>query len=171
MNQKEIWKDIPDYEGYYQVSNLGGIKSLDRVVPKKNGVIYRVKERILKPSKNGRGYLRVDLNEKTKTVHVLVAIAFLGHKPDGTMKIVVDHIDNDRLNNIVDNLQLITARENCSKDRKGSSKHTGVSKSANGKKWVSKIRINRELKHLGYFKTELEAHNAYQDKLNSLLRT
>ena len=156
----EVFKDIPGYEGIYQVSNLGNVKSF-----KLN------KEKILKPGIGGNGYLYVILynEEKVKNIqiHQLVAMAFLNHTLDGTMKIVVDHKDNNKLNNRLSNLQLVSQRENLSKDRNGTSKYTGVCWSKQRSKWVSQIRINGKLKHLGYFDSEEEAGKYYQNALKS----
>ena len=79
-NIQEIWKDIPNYEGYYQVSNLGNVKSLARF----NNLGKRVKERVLKNLvTTTKGYLVVRLSKiglvKTKQIHQLVAEAFLNH--------------------------------------------------------------------------------------------
>ena len=107
---KEIYKDIYGYEGLYQISSLGGVRSLDRKVHWKDTFIKSEGVK-LKPYLTGKGYLTVRLyKNKTKkdfVVHKLVAITFLNHKPNG-MKIVVDHIDNNKLNNNVKNLQLIS---------------------------------------------------------------
>ena len=170
---KEIFKDIPKYEGIYQVSNLGRIKSLERNVKYLKGGLKVVKEKILKTGDNGNGYLitRLSLNGKAKTFHVhqLVAAAFLNHTPNGHA-IVIDHIDTNKSNNELSNLQLITQRENLSKDKKGgASKYTGAHWFKNIKKWGSSIRINGKLKHLGCFKCELEASAAYQSKLKEIL--
>ena len=82
---EEIWKDIEGYEGLYQVSNIGNVKSLDRIKPhntSKSGVIA-VKGVLLKKNKNYKGYLKVQLSNgftrkrETKSVHRLVAIAFI----------------------------------------------------------------------------------------------
>ena len=157
----EIFKDIPNYEGMYQVSNLGRVKSL-----KFN------KEKILKLGLGGCGYLIVAFckgKQKTINVHQLVAIAFLNHKPNGNNGLIVDHKDNNPLNNRLENLQLISHRENLSKDRKGcSSKYIGVCWSKKDNKWVSSISINGERKHLGLFKCELEASAEYQKELEML---
>ena len=158
---KEIFKDIPDYEGLYQISNFGRVKSL-----KFN------KERILKSGVGGNGYLFVILcNEgkrKNINIHQLVVMAFLGHTPC-RYKIVVDHINCDEQDNRLENLQLISQRENTSKDRKGgSSKYTGVNWHKASNKWISAIIINGKKKHLGLFKCELEASAAYQRKLKEL---
>ena len=154
--QQEEFRPVPGYEGYYEVSNFGNVKSLTN-------------DKILKPCLDGRGYYKVTLSKdgKTKTIriHILVATAFLGHKPDG-YKIVVDHIDNNKLNNNLTNLQLITHRENISKDKKnGTSKYKGVYLEKNANKWRSQILIDSKKKHLGLFTSEEEAHEAYQKAL------
>ena len=154
----EKWKDIPNYEGLYKISSLGRVKSL-----------HKNKEHIMKPNIS-RGYRYVKLSNGLKKrrnikVSVLVAMAFLNHKPDGTNKIVVDHIDEIKTNDCVENLQLITNRANVSKSAKGSSKYTGVFR-GNKNNWRAAIRINGKNKYLGTFKTEIEASNAYQKALS-----
>jgi len=162
--EKEIWKDIPEYEGLYQASNLGKVRSVDRGVNRKG--------RELKFSKDSSGYFNCNLHkkgkQKTYRVHKIIAITFLGHKPCGYIK-VIDHIDNNKENNRADNLQIITHRENASKDKKnGTSKYTGVHWSAVAAKWYSQIRIKGKVKYLGLFRSEEEAHFAYQKELNKI---
>lgn len=164
----EIWKDIKGYEGIYEVSNFGRIKSLQRV----DSLNRIVKTKILKGDVNNQGYLRVSLNKNLKMnkkhVHILVAIAFLNHVPNKYV-LVVDHIDNIKINNTTDNLQLIPHRLNVSKDRiNGSSLYTGVCWSKKMNKWVCGIKINKTRKHLGYFNNEEDASFAYQKALNSI---
>jgi hypothetical protein len=167
----ETFKDIDGFKGLYQISNKGNVKSLGRTV--KNGTGYRrVRERILKPVPNKRGYYQVTLCrnqfEKNVKVHQLVAIYFLGHKPNG-LKTVVDHINHDRSDNNVKNLRLVTNRENTSHRKlKSSSQYTGVCWSKSNKHWVSQIRIKGKMTYLGQFKTEYEAHVAYQNKLKQI---
>jgi hypothetical protein len=172
--QEEIWKDIPNYEGLYQVSNLGNVKSLSREILKRGKYPFICKERMLKNRVNTRGYnqfiLSSNRNRKTFTTHQLVAMAFLNHKPDGTHKLVVDHINANKLDNRVENLQVISQRENSSKDKKNkASRYTGVSWSSGNNKWMSAIRINGKQNHLGYFKCETSAHLAYQNKLKQII--
>jgi len=167
---KEIWKDIKGYKGFYQVSNLGRIKSMNRTVIRKSGT-YKVQERIMKLSITS-GYCHTSLRgengtSKTLFVHQLVAIAFLKHIPNGH-KIVVDHIDNNNLNNNLNNLQLITNRENCSKDKKGTSKYTGVCWDKSNNKWMASINIKGNSKALGRFDCELRASLAYKKALREL---
>ena len=166
--QEEIWKDVPNYEGIYQCSNLGNVKSLPRKWSKgeHNG-------KILKLCRDSRGYLRVALYKdsilKPYTVHQLVAVTFLNHKPNG-IKLVIDHINNNKLDNRLENIQIISHRLNCSKDLKNkTSKYNGVYWSKQYNKWHSRIQINKKNNHLGYFNTELEASKAYQNKINEIL--
>lgn len=157
----EEWKNIEGYEGLYQISNLGNIKSLVR----KNNL----KEFLLKPRLNNIGYLTVYLykNNKPKNfkVHKLVAKAFLNNY---NSNLVIDHIDENKLNNCVTNLQIITQRNNISKNKltkQKSSVLTGVCWNKIANKWQSNITINGKKKHLGLFNTEEEAGNAYQKAL------
>lgn len=164
----EVWKDIPEYEGFYQVSNLGNVKSLSRV----DGINRNVKEKVLKVNKSSGGYFNTGLYKHSKkkviNVHQLVCIAFLNHKPCGH-KLVVNHIDRNRLNNNLYNLEIITQRKNSNRKHiKSSSKYVGVSWSNSSKKWKSAIKINGKTKHLGFFIDELEASQAYQNELNKI---
>ena len=111
----EIWKDIKGYEGFYQVSNLGRVKSLSRAVKVgiKN-VDYATKsEKILKPYKNCNGYFLVKLclnkNDKQYQVHRLVAEAFIDN-PNNLSQ--VNHKDKIKTNNRVDNLEWCTNEYN-----------------------------------------------------------
>ena len=92
---KEIWKDIPSYEGFYQVSNLGRVKSLQRKCKSKSG-LRLVGEKIRKPNLKKTGYLQISLNKngikKHHRVHQLVAMAFLNHKPNN-IQILLLRID------------------------------------------------------------------------------
>ena len=108
----EIFKDVVGYEGYYIVSNKGIVKSLGRTRKKLDGTLTTTyPPRIMKQISSGR-YMTVNLcvNNKrsTKLVHRLVAMAFFGSN-DG---LTVNHIDGDRLNNKLDNLEFITLQEN-----------------------------------------------------------
>ena len=164
----EIWKDIPDYEGCYQVSNYGRVKSLSREI-----FLYRSsfisEEKILKYHVN-KGYAQHVLCKKGENknfkVHQLVAMAFLGHVRCG-FELVVDHIDEDKLNNKLSNLQIVTARENVSKSIKNkTSKYTGVHWCNYHKKFIANIVINGKQKNLGSFDNEIDAFSAYEKALS-----
>ena len=168
----EEFRDIPNYEGIYQVSDMGRVKSLDRMITESNGKKRLLNGRVLKPFFSTTGYFNVGLRKdnklKTIRVHQLVAMSFLGHTRCGH-KLVVDHINNDKLDNRLINLQIITARENTSKDKKrGTSKYLGVNWDKVNNKWLSTIHINGKNKYLGRYTDELEAAKAYQDALKAL---
>lgn len=111
---KEIWKDIEGYEGLYQVSNLGRVKSLERQVWKKRQQCYmRVRERIIQQYISKVGYYVVVLcqngRKKTYYVHRLVAKAFI---PNSENKPEIDHINTIRTDNRINNLRWATSKEN-----------------------------------------------------------
>jgi hypothetical protein len=168
---EEIFKDIKGYEGMYQVSNTGKVKSLQRF----DALNRIVKERILKHT-FFRGYPAValyDENGKRKniTIHKLMAIAFLNHKPCG-YKIVIDHIDHNRANNHLSNLRLISQRKNTDKRHlRSSSKYIGVDWCKSAKKWRARILINNESKCLGLFANEFEAYQSYIEALKEFKST
>jgi hypothetical protein len=101
---EEIWKDVVGYEGLYQVSSLGRVKSLCRVVEDKRS-IRMFKGKLLSPGLQSNDYLGVWLYKKGKAesvlIHQLVTAAFLGEKPPNHD---VDHIDRNHLNNTIANL-------------------------------------------------------------------
>ena len=147
---EEIWKDIVDYEGLYQISNQGRVKSL------KYG-----KERIMKPGNNGDGYLFVWLwkngERKKYKIHRLVAQAFL-HNPNNLPQ--VNHKDEDKTNNKVDNLEWCSSKYNINYGTRNQRCVDKISKpvlkySKNGeliKEWKSLADVER---NLGYFKTNI----------------
>jgi hypothetical protein len=169
----EIWKDIPDFEGYYQVSNLGNVKSLSRTILGKNDTPTFLKEKMLKFSTSTNGYYQVILcknsDRKIFKVHSLVAICFLNHIPDGTHNVVIDHINEIKTDNRIENLRLIGHRENVSRSIKDStSTYVGVSWSKNAKKWISQITIDGKTKYLGLFDNEEDANKKYLETLKDL---
>lgn len=109
----EIWKDIVGYEGLYQVSNTGRICSIGHYQGKWNTVYRRKDPLILRQSQDKYGYLAVVLskngNHKRYMVHRLVAIAFISN-PDNLP--MINHKDQDKRNNNVNNLEWCTARYN-----------------------------------------------------------
>lgn len=106
----EMWRPCPGYKASYEVSNLGSVRSIDRIAGKRRGV---VKSKILKPYINRRGYLEVRLFKKSlslpRIIHRLVAKAFTSNNFN---KPQVNHIDGNKLNNELSNLEWVTNSEN-----------------------------------------------------------
>lgn len=153
MENIEIWKDVLNYKGHYQVSNLGNIKSL------RFG-----KEKILKINANSEGYYTVNLSEKsiskTFNVHRLIAVHFIINSENLSD---VNHKDSDKLNNHHTNLEWTSRRENIVhkfKNKNTSSKYCGVSWCKNGNNWVSEISFNNKRVILGRFDSEIQAYEA-----------
>jgi len=237
----EEWRDVPNYEGYYQASNFGRIRSLDRTVVFSDGQKRFCKGKIIDGSVQN-GYKLTSLSSdgigRSFKFSQLVAMTFLGHEPNGH-ELVVDHINGDKSDDRVKNLRIVTHRANSStcfrsnedsftstyvgvywdksRDRwraqiqhdgvrtglgyydteleafkayksalskiedgsfdpnyykpKFASEYKGVTFHKAANKWRARITINGKLKHIGLFKTESEAHQAYQDKLNELNNT
>lgn len=171
----EQWKDILGYEEIYQISDLGRVKSLQRFrIGKKNSKSLR-NEFIFKQSLGTHKYAQISvcLNKVKKTlkIHQLVAIAFLNHKPCGH-KLVINHKNFIRNENIKSNLEIVTNRENSNlKHIPSSSKYVGVCWDKQMKKWRSKIVFNGRSKFLGLFINEIDASNAYQKFLSEISST
>ena len=112
---KEIWKDIPEWEGLYMASNAGHIKSVSHWVQTKGRAMRLTKSVILKPKKTPFGYLTVRLQDKSNSrdkfymVHRLIADTFI---PNTDNLPFINHKDEDKTNNIVGNLEWCTAKYN-----------------------------------------------------------
>lgn len=120
IDAEEIWKPIPTYEGLYEISNRGQVRSLDRCEKMKGRYgeyVQRLRNGALLSQREGR-YLTVTLYKNGRgrqfSVHRLVALIFIGHPPDARSE--VNHIDEDKHNNCVNNLEWI--------NRKGNSLHS-----------------------------------------------
>lgn len=136
---EEKWKYIPGYENFYQISNMGRIKSLERKVKCKNG--YRtVKERILKPVKVGVGYLMVPLNKDGKIklylIHRLVAYSFIQN--DSLFKTDINHKNEIKSDNRAENLEWCTKEYN---NNYGTRNEKSSKSKINGKKSKAVICI------------------------------
>lgn len=161
MKQQEIFKEIPNYDGIYEISNYGNV------------VCFRKsKKRFLSKRVGNGGYYRVTLhyqgNRKTYFIHQLVAMAFLDHKPDGNL-LVVNHKDFNKLNNFIDNIEVVTNRENSNKKHLvSSSKYVGVDFHKKSNKFRARIVYKNKLIHLGFFVNEVDASIAYENKLKEI---
>lgn len=172
--ENEIWKDVIGFEGFYKVSNKGTVKSLSRTFLRNGKYPSLLKEKFLNAYPDTGGYLTVGLMQnnmkKNRTVHQLVAESFLNHTPCGH-KLVVNHINFNKTDNRVENLEIVTQRENANqKHLKSSSHYLGVSWSKEKNKWVAQITTEGKTKSLGRYKTEIEAHNAYQKFSNGIIQ-
>ena len=109
----EVWKDIPNYENLYQVSNLGRVKSLKKEKKRKNNCKQTFQEKILSQGLGENGYLTVQLFKnkigKTFTVHKLIAQTFISNPNN---YVCINHKDENKLNNCVDNLEWCTYKYN-----------------------------------------------------------
>lgn len=156
------WKSLPDYEGSYEYNHFGQIRSLDRMI-NDNGTQVKKRGRELKEGRH-RGYcsFRVSKHniEKTFLTHRLVWEYHNGPIPHNHE---IHHIDEDKTNNNISNLFMIEERLHGSLHKKGvnPSRFSGVTWCKNDKIWRAKISINGKQKHLGTFKIEEDAHEAY----------
>lgn len=159
LNEDEIWKPVEDYENLYQVSNLGRVSN------------YR---KVLKPFKNNSGYWVIDLNANRKRtkflVHRLVAKAFI---PNVSNYPIVNHIDGDKNNNTVENLEWCNNSMNILHARRtglnpynyptkglklgGYSEYRGVGYDRSRGKWIGAVRVNGKNLEQTRFETEIEA--------------
>ena len=114
-------------------------------------------------------YLYNTQGRKSFAIHRLIAQIFLDHTFDNKLQIVVDHINNIKTDNRLENLQLISNRENCSKDKISKySNYTGVSYDLLKNKFVAQIRVKSKQINLGSFEKEIDAKKAYDEALEKL---
>jgi hypothetical protein len=158
---EEVWKPVVGFDNYF-VSSLGQVKSTK----------YK-ESRILKPSfvdrKNGKKlYAKVCLCKQdkvyTKTIHTIMAESFYNYTYNKEDNKVIDHIDNNSLNNNINNLQIISNRYNLSKDNK----FPGAHWHKRDKVWESSIYFNKITVYLGKFNSQQEASNAYVDAFTKI---
>ena len=166
----EIWVAVPMCNGY-EASSLGRVRSLNRIIKDKKGWDKKISGKILNPSVNKRGYLATNIVYNGIRINIevqrIIAMAFLGHTPNGS-SIVVDHIDKNPLNNRADNLRLITQRENVNRTPRGRSRYAGVQWNEEHKKWRVMVRHKGKRFYVGIYSNEETAHKAYLNKLNEL---
>jgi len=148
----EIWKEIKGYEGLYEVSNFGRVKSLARMCGRWNG--FR-KEKILKDRKGRYGYLSAvlyyDKKPKNFLVHRLVALAFIKNPKN---KRTVNHKDGVKANNFAENLEWMTHKENIHHSFKN-----GMSSNDHCNKEVAQIKDGKVIK---IWKSIVDASNSFE---------
>jgi len=157
---REIWKDIPGYEGSYQASNLGRIKSLQRVITRFNGETQTINQRILKPRNHVQGYdnIVISLNHKkcNKTVHRWIMTTFCGNS-----NLHINHINGNKKDNRLVNLEYVTALKNCNHHVRVLKRKKKYGAYPKNNSWVSVINIKGRIIHLGCFENKDQAHNAF----------
>lgn len=147
----EMWKDIEGYNGDYQISTLGNVKSL-----KRNST------RLLKETKNPKGYSIIGLyihgTKTSLTVHRLVMLTFKGYSV-----MEVNHINGDKSDNRLINLEYVTLRENMNHRFKyiKKQKRYGISFQKSADKYSAQLHTKRKKKHLGLFDNKEDAYNAF----------
>lgn len=168
----EIWKDIDEYEGLYQISDLGRVKSLKTRVLNRGGSYREVSIKILKLGLDKDGYCLIGLTKNgkysTKKVHRLVCQAF---HPNPENLPLVNHKDEDKSNNRKNNVEWCTHRYNSvyskPKDRT-SSYSLGVCWKKNNSNWTAHLFIEGSQKHLGSFKLEKDAGMMYDKAVEKI---
>jgi hypothetical protein len=168
-----VWADIAGFEGVYQISDQGELRSLDREIQNKgSGGKYLMNGQTLKPRKDADGYLVTDLwkagKKTTVKLHRLAAQAFLPTPEAGH---VVDHINGKRDDNRLENLRWVSQSQNLYNRRlsAGASGVIGV-RFRDGKKnpWQAYITVDGRFKSLGHFPTKQQAANARQEAMKGI---
>ena len=148
------WKHVVGYEGLYEVSDSGLIRAVDKI----NALGKKLKPKLIKPAPKNDGYLVVVLcknkTRRTRLLHRIIMEAFKG-KSDLT----VDHLDGNKLNNSIKNLEYVSHTENCY--RRSVKKNKSIGTRKRGKKWSARIMINGVEKHLGTFEDQESSQLAY----------
>lgn len=158
---EEIWKDVVGYEGMYQISNMGNIVSLKyNKIKRLKTLTHNQGYKMVRLYKNGKG--------STIKIHRLVALSFIDKNLPNNHSLVVDHINNEKSDNRLENLQIITTRQNNIKEgrySKGSSKYVGVYWCNTKMRFLSFINIGNKKIRVGSFTCEHEANQKRSEML------
>lgn len=173
----EKWKDIEGFEGMYQISNHGRVKSLERNV-KIRDFTRRIPETLLSLTLDSKGYTKVSLRKNNKTfykrVHILVANAFLDN---AERKHEVNHKDHNKTNNHIKNLEWSTRKENMNHEALSNNKPRSNNKSGlkgvyfdkHSNSWRASISINNTRIFVGSFENKDTAHKMRNKKITELI--
>lgn len=162
---EEEFVDIKGYEGLYQINRLGVVKSLNRI----DNRGHLRDEKILKQNITGFGYNSIGLRKnnirKRYLIHILLIKTFVGYYDKKYY--AVDHIDRNTLNNNLDNLRIVSHRNNYNNKNNQSKYGVGVRFNKNNK-FNSEIQINKKYVYLGNFQTKEQAHSKYLEVKNQI---
>lgn len=162
---EEVWKDIPDFEGMYQASNLGRIRSLDRMV-KRMGKPFKKTGKLMSMTKQAIGYRAVKLYKDIEFTQMYVHRAVM-YTFNGKCDLTIDHINGDKGDNRLENLRYCTQRENLQFFYSKTNKFMGAHKSPNG--WRALITVRKKTITLGYFSSAEEAHKRYCEEAKKVI--
>lgn len=164
MEEIENWKDIPDYEGMYQVSDLGRVRGLERTVNSYGGGKMDKPAKIITPKRCKLGYLRARLCkngvDKTYAIHRLVLATFTY-----ASELKVDHLDMVKSNNRLSNLEYVTQRENVRRGIVATRKLLGSRRKS---QYLTLISVNGKSYNVGSFNTQEESNARYNEVYNNL---
>lgn len=168
--KRVVWKNIPGFENYYEISSECIVRSIERFIPNGKGRTGKRKMKSVKLTQNidNYGYKTVSLCkngvQKTYRVHFLMWISFVGKINDG---FVIDHIDDNPSNNNIENLQLLSHRNNIIKGtvakRSKHSKFPNVSYRHDRKKFFGRIQYQGKSYITGHFNNETDAYKSVID--------
>ena len=173
---KEVFKSVKGYKGLYEVSNTGKLKRLEKTIINSAGEFKTYGTKIMKGAVQSKGgfishLLSNNEGKKLINIHLLVAEAFMNYDKSFDKSQVINHIDGNKANNKVDNLEITTISEIALNNNKvKSSKFKGVSYKKSINKWISQITINGKQTFLGAFQDELQASAVYIKKSKELIR-
>lgn len=168
MKYMEEWKDLKGFEGIYQISNLGNVKSLSRIISYKDGRDRPTKEKLMKLYIDSSGYYMCNLRKDKKTfykrIHILVYETFVGEIPEN---MVIDHINRDKLDNRMDNLRCVQQSINSMNSNLHLHYKPDIQKvkNKNGEKTYFMLRFTMygKRKTIGYYSSYEEAENKYKE--------